>query len=127
MSLATAVNDVSLVVIQFLMRLAPVAVGILIAATVLRSGIDLLWSLAGYATVVIAGLALHTALVLLPILRFVARIGVAAFLQAVGHVLVLAFSTASSSVTLPVSMAAARERLGVSPAVASFVLPIGTT
>jgi Na+/H+-dicarboxylate symporter len=66
-------------------------------------------------------------LVLLPILQFGARIGVVAFLRAVGHVLLLAFSTASSSVTLPVSMAAARERLGVSPAVASFVLPIGTT
>ena len=127
MSLGQAVNDVSLAVIQFLMRLAPVAVGILIAATVLRSGLDLLWSLAGYATVVIAGLALHVALVLLPILQFGARIGVVAFLQAVGHVILLAFSTASSSVTLPVSLAAARERLGVSPAVASFVLPIGTT
>jgi Na+/H+-dicarboxylate symporter len=126
-SLGQAVNDVSLAVIQFLMRLAPVAVAILIAATVLRSGIDLLWSLAGYATVVIAGLALHVVLVLLPILQFGARIGVVAFLRAVGHVLLLAFSTASSSVTLPVSMAAARERLGVSQAVASFVLPIGTT
>lgn len=126
-SLANAVNDVSLAVIQFLMRLAPVAVGILIAVTVLRSGMDLLWSLAGYATVVIAGLALHVALVLLPILQFVARIGVIAFVQAVGHVILLAFSTASSSVTLPVSMAAAKERLGVSAAVASFVLPIGTT
>jgi dicarboxylate/amino acid:cation (Na+ or H+) symporter, DAACS family len=126
-SLGQAVNDVSLIVIQFLMRLAPVAVGILIAATVLRSGIDLLWSLAGYATVVIAGLALHVVLVLLPLLQFVARIGVVAFLQAVGHVILLAFSTASSSVTLPVSLAAARERLGVSAAVASFVLPIGTT
>jgi dicarboxylate/amino acid:cation (Na+ or H+) symporter, DAACS family len=126
-SLGQAVNDVSLIVIQFLMRLAPVAVGILIAATVLRSGIDLLWSLAGYATVVIAGLALHVVLVLLPLLQFVARVGVLAFLQAVGHVILLAFSTASSSVTLPVSMAAARERLNVSAAVSSFVLPIGTT
>jgi DAACS family dicarboxylate/amino acid:cation (Na+ or H+) symporter len=126
-SLANAVNDVSLAVIQFLMRLAPVAVGILIAVTVLRSGIDLLWSLAGYATVVIVGLALHVVLVLLPILQFVARLGVLPFLQAVGHVILLAFSTASSSVTLPVSLAAARERLNVSPAVASFVLPIGTT
>ena len=126
-ALGQAVNDVSLIVIQFLMRLAPVAVGILIAATVLRSGIDLLWSLAGFVTVVIAGLALHVALVLLPILQLGVRIGVAAFLQAIGHVILLAFSTASSSVTLPVSMAAARERLGVSAAVSSFVLPIGTT
>jgi DAACS family dicarboxylate/amino acid:cation (Na+ or H+) symporter len=126
-SLGTAVNDVSLVVIQFLMRFAPVAVGILIAVTVLRSGLDLLWSLAGYATVVIAGLALHVVLVLLPILHFAGRIGIRAFLQATGHVLLLAFSTASSSVTLPVSLAAARERLGVPGAVASFVLPTGTT
>ena len=126
-SLATAANDVSLVVIQFLMRFAPAAVGILIAVTVLRSGLDLLWSLAGYATVVVVGLALHVALVLVPILQFVARIGIRVFVQATGHVLLLAFSTASSSVTLPVSLAAARERLGVSPAVASFVLPSGTT
>jgi DAACS family dicarboxylate/amino acid:cation (Na+ or H+) symporter len=126
-SVGQAVNDASLIVIQFLMRLAPAAVGILIAATVLRSGIDLLSSLAGYAMAVIAGLALHAALVLLPVLRFGARIGVGGFLQAVGHVMLLAFSTASSSVTLPVSMAAARERLGVSAAVSSFVLPIGTT
>lgn len=125
--LGTAVNDVSLVVIQFLMRFAPAAVGILIAVTVLRSGLDLLWSLAGYATVVIVGLALHVALVLVPILVFAARVGLRAFLQATGHVLLLAFSTASSSVTLPVSLAAARERLGVPPAVASFVLPTGTT
>jgi len=126
-SLAAAVNDVSLVVIQFLMRFAPAAVGILIAVTVLRSGLELLWSLAGYATVVIVGLALHVALVLVPILRFVAGMGTRTFLQATGHVLLLAFSTASSSVTLPVSLAAARDRLGVPPSVASFVLPTGTT
>lgn len=126
-SLGWAVNDVSLVVIAFLMRFAPAAVGILIAVTVLRSGLDLLWSLAGYATIVIAGLALHVALVLLPILHFVARLGARTFLHGTGHVLLLAFSTASSSVTLPVSLAAARERLGVPPAVASFVLPTGTT
>ena len=126
-SLGWAVNDVSLAVIEFLMRFAPVAVGILIAVTVLRSGLDLLSSLAGYATIVIVGLMLHVAVVLLPILRFAARLGARTFLQATGHVLLLAFSTASSSVTLPVSLAAARERLGVPPAVASFVLPTGTT
>jgi Na+/H+-dicarboxylate symporter len=126
-SLGTAVNDVSLVVIQFLMRFAPAAVGILIAVTVLRSGLDLLWSLAGYATVVIVGLALHVTLVLVPILRLATGMGIREFLQATSHVLLLAFSTASSSVTLPVSLAAARERLRVPSAVASFVLPTGTT
>lgn len=123
----TAVNDVSLAVIQWLMRLAPAAVCVLVAVTVLRSGLDLLWSLASYALVVIAGLAIHVALVLLPVLRLGAGLGPGAFLRAVGDVLLLAFSTASSSVTLPVSLSAARTRLGISNEVASFVLPTGTT
>jgi Na+/H+-dicarboxylate symporter len=123
----TAVNDVSLVVIGWLMRAAPIAVSVLIAVTVLRSGADLLWSLSTYAVVVVLGLALHVAIVLIPLLRFVAKIGVAAFLRSTTDALVLAFSTASSSVTLPVSIAAAEQRLGVSNQIASFVLPTGTT
>lgn len=123
----TAVNDVSLVVIGWLMRVAPIAVSVLIAVTVLRSGADLLWSLSTYAVVVVLGLALHVAIVLIPLLRFVAKIGVAAFLRSTTDALVLAFSTASSSVTLPVSIAAAEQRLGVSNQIASFVLPTGTT
>ena len=126
-SFFAAVNDVSLAVIQSFMRLAPFAVGILLAVTVLRSGFDLLRSLASYAGIVVLGLALHAALVLLPVLVLVVRTSVTAFMRAVGHVLLLAFSTASSSVTLPVSLAAARERLGISASVASFVLPAGTT
>jgi DAACS family dicarboxylate/amino acid:cation (Na+ or H+) symporter len=122
-----AVNDVSLVVIGWLMRVAPIAVSVLIAVTVLRSGADLLWSLSTYAVVVVLGLALHVVIVLVPLLRFVAKIGVAAFLRSTTDALVLAFSTASSSVTLPVSIAAAEQRLGVSNQIASFVLPTGTT
>ena len=126
-SFFTAVNDVSLSVIRALMTLAPVGVGILIAVTVLRSSVDLLWSLASYAAVVVVALALHVAIVLVPILRFVARESVGSFVRATGDALLLAFSTASSSVTLPVSMTAARDRLGIPDSVASFVLPAGTT
>ena len=123
----TAVNDVSMVVIGWLMRVAPVAVSVLVAVTVLRSGMDLLWSLSAYSLVVIAGLALHVVLLLIPLLRFVARLGVGVFLRGTTDALVLAFSTASSSVTLPVSIRAAEQRLGISNQVASFVLPTGTT
>lgn len=123
----TAVNDVSLVVIDWLMRVAPIAVSVLIAVTVLRSGADLLWSLSTYAVVVVLGLALHVAIVLIPLLRFAAKIGLGSFLRSTTDALVLAFSTASSSVTLPVSIAAAEQRVGVSNQIASFVLPTGTT
>ena len=122
-----ALNDVSMVVIRWLMVLAPAAVGILIAVTVLRSGLDLLRSLAAYALIVVVALLAHAILVLGPVIAFVLKASVPAFVRAVGDALVLAFSTASSSVTLPVSMTAARERLHIPAEVVSFVLPAGTT
>ena len=122
-----AVNDVSMVLIRWLMVLAPWAVGVLIAVTVVRSGIDLLRSLAMYALIVVTALAIHVMLVLVPAVRLGARMGIIEFVRNVGDALVLAFSTASSSVTLPVSMAAARQRLGIPGEIVSFVLPAGTT
>jgi len=126
-SFFAAVNDVAMVVIRWLMRLAPLAVGVLIAGTVLHSGIDLLQSLAAYALVVVLALIVHIAVVLLPAIRMLVRMDVRPFVRNVGDALVLAFSTSSSAVTLPVSIAAATQRLGVPSAVASFVLPTGTT
>jgi DAACS family dicarboxylate/amino acid:cation (Na+ or H+) symporter len=126
-SFFASINDVSMVVIRWLMVVAPWAVGVLIAVTVVRSGIDLLRSLATYALIVIAALLVHVVVVLLPVIRFGARMGVGAFVRNVGDALVLAFSTASSSVTLPVAMNAARTRLGIPGEVVSFVLPTGTT
>ena len=94
-----AANDVSLVVIQWLMTMAPPAVAILIAATVFRSGADLLRGLVSYVLIVLAALLIHAGLVLMPILRIGTGLGPGKFLGAVGDVLLLAFSTASSSVT----------------------------
>jgi DAACS family dicarboxylate/amino acid:cation (Na+ or H+) symporter len=123
---AEGVNDAALALVAWTMQLAPPAIAILIAVTVLRSGADLLRSLAAYAAIVVAALAIHAALVLAPLLRFAARVGTGRFLRETGDALFLALSTASSSVTLPVSLTAAA-RLGVPPTVANFVLPAGTT
>lgn len=121
------VNDLSMVVIRWLMQLAPPAVFFLIAATVAKSGLDLLRSLALYCAIVLIAEAAQVAIVLVPALRMGARTGVADFVRKTGDVLVLAFSTASSSVALPASIEAARDRLGVSNEVASFALPTGVT
>ena len=121
------VNELSMVVIRWLMKLAPAAVFVLIAATVAKSGLDLLRSLALYCAVVLAATIAHVAITLLPALRLGAKFGVMDFLRKTGDVLMLAFSTASSSVALPVSIEAARDRLGISNEVTSFVLPTGVT
>jgi len=120
------VNDLSMIVIGWLMRLAPAGVFVLIASTVARSGIDLLRSLLVYAIAVVAALVVQLVLLLLTV-RFGAGIGIVQFLRSVSDALLLAFSTASSNAALPVSMAAARNRLGISSEIVSFVLPAGTT
>ncbi len=127
LSFFSGVNDLSMIVIRWLMKLAPAAVFFLIAATVAKSGLDLLRSLALYCVVVVVATLVHVLVVLLPALRVGARLGAMDFLRKTGDVLTLAFSTASSSVALPVSIEAARDRLGVSNEVASFVLPTGVT
>lgn len=121
------VNELSMVVIGWIMRLAPLAVFVLIAATIARSGLFILGHLATYAFVVIGALAAHVLLTLLPALVLGARRGIRPFFAAVSDALLLAFSTASSNATLPVSMAAARERLELSNELVGFVLPAGAS
>jgi proton glutamate symport protein len=121
------VNELSGVVVRWLMVAAPAAVFVLIAATVAKSGLDLLASLLTYSLVVVGAMAIHVLVVLLPALRFGARLGIAGFFRAVGDAVILAFATASSNVALPVSISAATRRLGISSEVASFVLPSGVT
>ena len=121
------VNTLAMIVIGWLMKLAPAAVFVLIAVTVARSGISLLTQLAAFTAVVIIALAVHVVVVLLPILQFGARVGVPTFFRSVSDALLLAFSTASSNATLPVSMAAARDRLGIPADVVGFMLPAGAS
>src|SRR5688572_19277467 len=123
----SGVNELYMVVIGWIMKLAPLAVFVLIASLVARLGLDVLQRLLAFSLVVVAALAVHVAVVLVPLLRAGARLGVARFFRAVADALLFAFSTASSNATLPVSMAAARNRVGVSNEIASFVLPAGAT
>jgi Na+/H+-dicarboxylate symporter len=122
-----SVNALSMVVIRWLMSLAPVAVFVLIAGTVATSGVDLLESLLRYVLVAIGAMCVHMATTLLIALRAGAGEPAVPFVRAISDALLLAFSTASSSVALPVSMRAARERLGLRQDVVSFVLPAGVT
>lgn len=121
------VNELSLIVITWLMRLAPAGVCVLIAVTIAKSGLGLLARLVEFALVVVLALLVHVAVILLPALRFGARMNILDFTRSVSDALVLAFSTASSNATLPVSIAAARDRLQISPDVAGFVLPSGAS
>jgi Na+/H+-dicarboxylate symporter len=119
-------NELSMILIRWLMMLAPMAVFVLIAATVARLGVSFLGDLLAFAAAVLVALALHAGLVLLPAVRAAAGYRIGQFLRGTSDALMLALATASSSATLPVSMAAAA-RLGVPGEVTGFVLPAGAT
>jgi len=121
------VNDAVMVVIDWVMKLAPYAVFALIAAVVAEFGLDLLRSLLVYALTVIAGLVLHVFGVYSVLVRVLARLNPVTFFRRIAKVPLVAFSTSSSNATLPVTMETAEEELGVSKEVSSFVLPLGAT
>ncbi len=121
------INEASMVLINWIMELAPYAVFVLIAAVVANFGFDLLQSLLMYTVVVVLGLAVHLMVTYGTILRIFAGLSPPAFFKRVAAVPLFAFSTSSSNATLPLTIETAEEKVGVSNEVASFVLPLGAT
>ncbi len=138
------IYDITLKITDVVLRLAPVGVIGLLAGTfstqyatlVARSremGLlggefgALLRGIGLFALVALAGLVLHMLITLPLILRLIARVNPARHYRALAPALVTAFSTASSSATLPVTMECVEKRAGVSNRIASFTLPLGAT
>jgi proton glutamate symport protein len=122
-----AVNDAVMVMIDWVMKLAPYAVFALVGAAVAEYGPDLLRSLLIYSLVVIGGLLLHAFGTYGILVRVLAGMNPITFFKRIANAPLVAFSTSSSSATLPVTMETAQENLGVSREVSSFVLPLGAT
>ncbi|HEX9885773.1 MAG TPA: dicarboxylate/amino acid:cation symporter [Longimicrobiales bacterium] len=121
------VNQASMIVIDWVMLLAPYAVFALIASVVANFGLDLLRSLLVYSVTVVVGLLLHAFGTYALIIRFMVKMNPLTFYRRIAKAPLVAFSTSSSNATLPVTMETAEEDVGVSNEVASFVLPLGAT
>ncbi|HEX2166044.1 MAG TPA: dicarboxylate/amino acid:cation symporter [Longimicrobiales bacterium] len=121
------VNDTVMVMIDWIMKLAPYAVFVLVGSVVSRFGLDLLQSLLIYALVVAGGLLLHVLITYGSLVKFVVGMSPVTFAKRIMEVPLVGFSTSSSSATLPVTMETAQEKLGVSRETSSFVLPLGAT
>ncbi|HEX9693294.1 MAG TPA: dicarboxylate/amino acid:cation symporter [Gemmatimonadales bacterium] len=122
-----AVNEVSMVIINWIMEVAPYAVFALIAAVTAQFGLDVLRSLLLYTLTVVAGLLLHAFGTYSLSVRFLGRRKPSEFYKGVREAQLLGLSTSSSNATLPVTMRVAEQELGVSTRVAGFVLPLGAT
>ena len=126
------VFQVMMKITDLVMRFAPIGVFGLIAGVI--AGQDLaaveqfLTVLLRFAAVVVAALVVHAFVVLPVFLRVAARLkSPYRLIPATAPALLTAFSTASSSATLPITMDCVRDNAGVSKKIASFVLPLGAT
>lgn len=125
--LLSTANDAIVMLVHLAMKLAPVGVAALLFKVVGTTGLSVLTALLAYSLVVMTGLLVHMAVTYGSIVRFGARFSFGQFLKGIRPALLLAFSTSSSSATLPVSKESVEDNLNVSNGVSSFVLPLGAT
>lgn len=111
----------------FIMEFAPIGVFALITPVVASNGPSVLIPLIKVLSAVYIGCILHALLVYSSAVNIIAKYNPIKFLKGVMPAALTAFSTTSSSGTLPVSIKCARENLGVSEKISSFVLPLGAT
>ncbi|MBO6766114.1 dicarboxylate/amino acid:cation symporter [Maricaulis sp.] len=109
------------------MEFAPFGVFALVAWVMGTSGLSAFANLFVLAVTVVAGCLLHIVITHALFVKFLARLPVIPFLGGVREAQLVAFSTSSSSATLPSTLSAAEHNLGIKPAVASSILPLGAT
>jgi proton glutamate symport protein len=127
-------NDVVIQIIHYIMMFAPYGVFALIATLIVEiagdepaKAVEILSALLLYSATVLAGLSLMVLLVYPSVFRIFTKVKYNNFFKGIRAAQLLAFSTSSSSATLPVTMESVEENLNVSEEVSSFVLPLGAT
>ncbi|UTR12331.1 dicarboxylate/amino acid:cation symporter [Evansella sp. LMS18] len=120
-------NEIFMYLVKIVMYIAPFGAFALIASAIGELGLDALQAMLMYMLAVVLGLLLQAIIVYGGAVSIFAKMNPIEFFRNFLPAMVVAFSTSSSSATLPVSMRTAQERLNVSKPVSSFVQPLGAT
>lgn len=121
------VNDLMTGIVHFALKLAPFAVPALIYSVIIKVGWGIVVALGLFVVCCVSVMLLHLFGTMSIWVRLLAQRRLGEFWKQLRPVLVTAFSTSSSAATLPAALAVAQDQLKVKPAVAGFVLPLGTT
>ena len=121
------VFEVMMKVTDWVMKFAPYGVFALVAKVVSTTGLAAFKPLAVFFVTVIVALAIHFFLTMPFLLKFIGRVNPLRHYKAMAPALLTAFSTSSSSATLPLTMECVEKNAGVSNRTSSFVLPLGAT
>ncbi|MGE3312892.1 MAG: dicarboxylate/amino acid:cation symporter [Limisphaerales bacterium] len=115
-------------IVHYALTLGPYAVAAMVFSVAVKLGIEFfLGKLLVFVLCVLGGISLHLFITLPILVKFLGGRSPREVFRAIATVLVTAFSTSSSSATLPTSIRVTRDDLGVSPSTAGFVLPLGAT
>ena len=120
-------NEILNWLVMLVMKAAPYGAFALIASAIGDAGLDAIGSMAMYMITVVLGLFIHGAVVYSLAIWWLGRANPLKFYKGFFPAMSVAFSTSSSNATLPISMKAAQENLGVKKEISSFVQPLGAT
>ncbi len=120
-------NDVMIKMVLIIMKAAPIGVFALIASIIGEFGQGIIMSLFSFLLVVIAGCLIHLFTVYPLSLRYLSKYSIRKFFKGIRPAQYIAFSSTSSSATLPINMQVCEKDLNIPPQICSFVLPLGAT
>lgn len=120
-------TDVMTLITTWIMKFTPYAVFCLVIPAIATVGLSVLKNLVPYVLTVAGALLFHLLVVLPLVLKFIARVKPSAHFRNMEDPLLMSFSTASSTATIPVTMRSLMGNSKISEKVASFVVPLGAT
>lgn len=120
-------NNVMMKIVSMVMAIAPYGVFVLMAKLFASIGFDTILGLAKYFFLVFFVLVFHGLVTYPVLLKTLTGLDPRMLLNKMKQTCLFAFSTSSSNATLPVTMATARQKLGVQSSVSSFTIPLGAT
>jgi len=126
-SLFRDLDVVILNLMNMVLKVAPYGVFCLVTTIFALVGFDLIYKLAGYFAVVLLVLAIHLLFTYSLMLQTLGRLSPLQFFKHMLPAMLFAFSTSSSSASIPVVLNTVENKLGVKESVASFVIPLGAT
>jgi len=118
--------EIMMTIVRWIMRLAPLGIMGLLTKLVAESNVPLLYVLSKYIFVVVGTTLFHGIITLPFILWLITRISPWKLFLSMKEALITAFSTSSSTATLPVSLRCITENLKIETPIARFVLPVGS-
>ena len=122
----TSLSDVSMVIMELILKLSPIGVFCLITPVVAENGPKILGSLAMVLLTAYVSYALHAIVVYSTTVKVLGKVSPITFFKTMAPAMAFAFSSASSVGTLPLNLECT-QKLGAKKDVASFVLPLGAT